>query len=399
MGVPHFGIDDNNDFWEDKINFYNEFYIKRKQNIQLLSHRDGTAIIWPWYSAKNGMVVWKHISPASIYKIIVDPFTEEMTALMTCSTIYYYDDRGYNASYLEEITYTEKQIIINRKGKLPNNISATEARKNPSQILPIFFSNGAEPGEIEGHSDYERILPYIKAYSEINIKAHETLLNLGAKLVQSTDDVATWLDQNGFSDINDIDVSSMDFIINRKDKEESKFEIPQNILEGHLSLMKNDFLNIVESSGIPEIVWGVKMQGNHASAQEQMGVLLSFVDEKQKQADASYRKLLEATLYLESIANNQTIPKNVNVIWNDIDSFDQLEKSTIFKNWSDGIGRLIESKAIDLQSAHGFLYQLSKGKITDSYEEFKKGIIEHGSLVAFLSQDYGGIRETTETDI
>ena len=37
----------------------------------------------------------------------------------------------------------------------------------------------------------------------------------------------------------------------------------------------NKFRKIVEGSGIPEICWGVKVEGNLASAEEQMGLLVS----------------------------------------------------------------------------------------------------------------------------
>ena len=166
--------------------------------------------------------------------------------------------------------------------------------------------------------------------------------------------------------------------------------------------MENDFKNIVESSGIPEIVWGLKMQGNHASAQEQMGVLLSFVDDKQRQADSPYRQLITATLKLEGIANNQTPPETISISWNDLDSLNEVERSTIFKNWADGVSTLLEKKSIDLQSAHSLLFSLTNGKITPDFEDFKKQVTEYGVLSAYLEQEYLAMRETgqnTEPDL
>jgi len=341
-------------------------------------------------------VRWKHIKPETVYKYIVDPDTNDLKALITKETITYYRENGKLSIYSEQKTYTEQKIIISRSGSPPENINKSEIKRNPVKMLPIVFANNRESGEIEGNSDYERIISYIKAYSEINKSAHETLINIGPKLVQYASDIDKWLAQNGYDSTSDVDISTVDFIGNVYEKEKTEFIIPQKIIDGHLSLMKNGFINMVEATGIPEIVWGVKMQGNHASAQEQMGVLLSFVDDKQRQAEVPYYQLMRATLLLEAIANTQKAPENIIISWNDLDSLNEVERSEIFKNWSDGLAKLLEYKSIDLQSAHNLLFNLTNGKITVNYEDFKEGIKEYGTLYAFLEQEYFDIRSTRE---
>jgi hypothetical protein len=393
MGVPHFATEDSNEFWNDLIYHYNNRTIQAKKNIQLICHRDGTAIIYPQYSAGKRLVEWKHIPVASVYRVLVDTFTDQITAIVTRESITYYDDMYSDKVYEETVIYTESNLIFQRSGTLPDNVPRNETRVNPVRGLPIIFTNQKEPGEFEGHSDYERIIPIIKAYSEVNKSGHETLINLSPKWVQSVSDQPDkWLTNNGITDINDVDVYTIDFVINKNESEKTEFVIPAGVVDGHLSIMKKDFQNIVETSGIPEIAWGLKTEGNHASAEEQMGILLSFVRDKQEQSRTPYLELLRWTVELESIANMMTPPRDLDIIWNDLDALSEKERSEIFKNYADGISALVEKSSIDLESIHDMLYEFTGGKLTNNFDEFRKNIINHGVLISELEQDPETIR-------
>lgn len=408
MGVPTFFLPDSNvpdyDFWVERFLFYNNALIKDKQNIQLLCHRDGTVGVYPWFDSKDGRVKLRWILPEDIKKIITDIETDEIKAIITEVRIQYYENNiDTYRIFDQKIIYTQSTIEIRRTGDIPVGLRTNIIRNNPTG-LPIFFRNNCEPREFDGHSDYERIVPHIYAYSQINEKAHQYVNNLGPKLVQAGDNVDSWLRNNGFinnqgiPDVGEVEIQTVDFIFNKLEKEKSEFIIPSGLVDNHLLLLKLDFWNIVQTSGIPEICWGLKTEGNHASAQEQMGILLSFVSGKQIQADNPYYDLLNKIIKLESIANTKKIPIDVGLSWNDLDVMTKVEKSEMFKNFADGISKLSESAGIDLQTIHNFLIELTKGKVETDYKTFEKQVKEYGTIKSYLEQEYIDIRETNSTD-
>lgn len=404
MGVPHTDIENwnkvrNKKFWEEKIKFYNEKYIQAKKMIQLLCHRDGTVWKWPWYDSKAGFVRWKTIFPDWIdnKKTIIDIDTEEIIQLVT-SIRYEFYQNGQIYNFEEERIYAKKTIVINRTGQIPPGMNNQDIKRNVLGILPVRFANNIEPGELEGHSDYERIIPVIKAYSSINLRAHENEQNMRPKQIQKTDSPDQWKANNShlYDGDNYIDISCVDLVLN-KPEEDTRFEVPTGLNDNAIVLMRNDFWLIVETSGIPEICWGLKTEGNHASVEEQIGILLSFVHDKQNQANDPYLVLMTATLQLEAIASTQRRPEGIKNVWNDLSALTETEKAQIFRDYAQGIEKLLVNYAIDLQSAHKLLYELTNGMITSDFDDFSKQIKEYGTLKAFLEQEYISIRETEET--
>lgn len=395
MGFPHFDIEEiektpDQEFWTERLDFYNEKYFMNKQQIQKLCHIAGTILIYPWFDLKAGYVKWLFIKPKYITDVFVNPDTHELTGIVTTINYTFYGEDGKYYYFTEKKKFTAKKIITTRTGNIPPNVRELEIRKNPAGILPVVFTNDVEPGEFEGHSEFERILPIVKAYSEINLRAHEEAANMKAKLIQNVDDYKTWMKNNGFDDISDVSIENVDFIINKGDTEKTEIIVPKNLIDNHIKLMNLDFWGVVEGSGIPEICWGLKTEGNHASAKEQMMVFLSYVSLKQKQVENPYLDLINATFKLEAIAYNQTPPEDVINRWNELDAMTEVERSEIFSNWATGLQKLIDSHAIDLQGVHEILLSLTKDLITSDFEEFKKQLTEYGTLRGFLDAGFNG---------
>ncbi len=362
-----------------------------------MCHRDGTIWKWPWFDSQVNYVRLKTIKPEEISYALMDPDTEEITVLQTSINYQFYDENQKLYNYTETRTYTKKIIQIKRTGSVPSQLNPEDIRRNPLGMLPIRFANNIEPKELEGHSDYERIIPVIKAYSTVNRRAHENEAKMSPKLVQKAMNVNDWKNNNSslFENNEIIDIQSINFIINIEG-EETKFEVPKGLNDNAIILLKNDFKLVVESSHIPEICWGLKTEGNHASAEEQMGMLLSYVSDKQTQADKPYLKLITAIMQLEAIANTRKVPEGIKNTWNDLTSLTDVEKATIFKDIATGLEKLLANYAIDLQSAHKLLYERTNGMITSDFDDFAKQVKEYGTLKAFLEQEYISIRETEQ---
>jgi hypothetical protein len=402
MGFPHFDVKNwnevnNSKWWKERFEFYNDNYIMTKQGIQKLSHITGTVGIYPWFDSKAGYVKLYFIKNKYITDIYTNPDTQELTGLRT--EIYYMftwkDGKDYNFSEVK--TYTKSKITTVRTGSYPPEIRKSETKRNPLGKLPVIFTNDKEPGEFEGHSDFERITPIVKAYSEVNLTAHEEVANQRAKLIQQVNDKDAWLKANGYDNIEDVSIEDVDFILN-KEGEETDIKVPENLVDNHVKLMNLDYWNLSQTSRIPEIFWGLQATGNHASAGRQDKYGLAFVKSKQQQADQPYKELAEDIMILDAMAYNQTVPENIICTWDDFDSMTETEKAEVFDKWSSGIQKLVDSHAIDLQGVHEMLRELTKNKIEEDYEIFKKQIAEYGTLRSMLEQEYGGMRDFQRGD-
>jgi hypothetical protein len=402
MGFPHYDIEDldnikNKEFWEEKLKYYNETFYMMKQHIEKITLIAGTFLVYPWFDSKTGLVKWMIIKPKFITDIFIDPLTQETTGLLIERKYTYYNDVNKYFYFTEKILYEKNKITITRTGSVPSQLKPLEIRRNPIGILPIVFTNDVEPGEFEGHSEFERILPIIKAYAQINLRAHEECANIKAKLIQQVNDAKIWKKNNNCVDINDFSIEDTDFILN-VEGEETKIEVPQNLVDNNIKLMNLDFWGIVEGTGIPEICWGLKTEGNHASAAEQMAVFLAYIGLKRKQFTSPFLELVTISFKLEGQAYNQELPENIIITWNDLSLLTEVEKSEIFKNWSEGFEKLAGVHSISLEDIHEILIKLTDGTITHDFSDFKNQCKEYGAFRSFLDQEYGGMRDFEDLD-
>lgn len=402
MGFPHFDVEDwkkvkNKKWWEIRFKFYNEKMIIDKQDIQKLCHITGTVGVFPWFDSKAGFVKLYFIKSKYITDIYTNPDTQELTGIKTeIKYIFNWED-GKEYNFTEVKIYTKNQVKTIRTGIFPPGIRGTEIKRNPNGELPVFFTNDRERGEFEGHSDFQRIVPLVKAYADILLEAHEEVLNMKAKLIQKVENLNKWLQANGYNNVDEVSIENVDFVLN-VGEETTDIIVPQHLIENHIKILNLYFWNIIETARIPEIFMGKNMSGNHASAGKQDKYGLAFVAAKQQQAHPQYVKLANIIIKLDAMAYNQNPPENIICTWDDFDSMTEVERAEVFDKWCAGFQKLGDNHGIDMQGIHAMLLQLTKGMITEDYKNFKKQVEEYGSLRAFLEQDYGGMKDFQQDD-
>lgn len=401
MGFPHFDVEDwkkvkNKKFWEKQFKYYNEKFIYMKKQIQLICHAAGTVLVFPWFDSKSGNVRWLFILPKHVTKIMTDIVTKEVSGLITSIEYEFYDDKDKLCYFTEEKKYTRTQIETRRKGILPSGVNASEIRRNPTGILPVIFTNERKPDEFEGHSELERILPLIKAYAQVSQVAHENVLNIKPKQIQSVNDYEAWKAANGITDTSTFSIENKDLILNKAPDEKTEVIVPQHVVTNFTDILKLDFWGIIEGSGIPEICFGMQMVGNAASPEVQIKVLLAYTGQKQDQVDTPYVQLVTATMGLIAMAYNQTLPEEIVNVWNCLDSLTDVERSTIFKNYGDTLQKLIDSNAVSLEFVHKLLLSLTEELVEPNFEKFKKQLQEFSSLRSYLDQAYDARNDFTK---
>jgi len=265
------------------------------------------------------------------------------------------------------------QISYSSAGGMTAGLENVEYR-NPSGELPIAFPNEVEPGETRGISDYARILPDLKNYHDVDLAWSTELAKFKPKLVLGVKNVDKWLQQNGYSSLDDLDVPSADVLFYLKAEEEPPQIVSLPNSDAYSAKLQQTFHKIVEGSGVPEIAWGLKTQGNHASAEEQMGTLVQYARSKQAQKREQYQRLFGASLRLLSAAR-MVAPKEFTVEWNKLDAVSDQVRSEIFRNFAQGIGYAMQWAGITDRQLYGFWKLNFPDATEEDYEEFREGTL------------------------
>lgn len=383
MGFPVVTSVDDDLTTERLVKITERFKMEMKK-IHIQSHRDGTCWIYPKYDRESGLVVWEFIPDDSITDIVKDLNTGKVIAIYTDERINI--KTGYNSiARVRRIRiFTKQKVEVMYKdvqGSL-SGIIRDKSMRNPVGILPIPFANNSDGSEIRGYSDYERILSNLKNYHDTKLAASEILAKFKTKMVLSNlDNVDDWLDQNGLDDIDELDVADSEIFFNVKE-EGLDFKVPERTTDGHMLSLKNDFRLIVQGSGIPEIVFGVKTEGNANTAEEQMSALISFVKDKQREKIRPYEILFMATMRLIQIVEpgNNYQPDNLVVTWNDLDAVSDKVKSEIFRNFAQGLAAIMNVAALTKKQLYNLWKENFPNATTEDYNDF---IVEIEKMSAF----------------
>lgn len=382
----------DNEILQEQLKIILEQKSRKITQINLQSHREGTIWIYPFFSAKEKKVIWEFIPDDIVSDIIRNIDTGEIMSIITDESITV--STGYNktATVGRRRTFTRTKVITQwtQKAQIPSQL-VDKAQRNVSGILPIPFANNADGDEVRGHSDYERILPDLKSYHDIDLNWSYILAKFAPKMVQYiSDTVEEWKANNGIDDINtDLDISTIDLIFNKYDQEKTEFAFPQNAHEAFVSALQKRFKKIVDGSGIPEMLFGTKVEGNHATAEEQMDILVKFIEDKRKQKNDAYQKLFETTILLERTAGLQPMQEtDITIEWNALDAVSEKTKSEIFFNFARGMNQLIAVAGITKKQSFELWRYLYAFATENDFEKFKLGLSEMARHKQFTNLDY-----------
>jgi hypothetical protein len=338
-------------------------------------------------------VVWEFIPDETVTDVIRDLDTGDVLKIITDEQITVSTDYNKTADVRRKRTFTPEKITIewlSGATSFPQELRNVSAR-NPLGSIPIAFTNNRDGDEVRGHSDYERLLPDLKDYHDIDLKRSTILSKFDPKLVQtlaSGEDVNTWLANNGWSSIADIKVHELDLIINLAEAK-TEFAFPEGVFESYEAALKTKFRKLVEGSGMPEILWGTKVEGNRASAEEQMDTLVKFVEDKRAQKTDSYKQLFAATVALDRMANmEEGAEAEIEIEWNALDAISEETKSKIFLSFSQGAAALVTAAAVSKEQLFALWREMYPKATEDDYRKFVVGISDMAKHKSFAAASY-----------
>jgi len=352
----------------------NDLLLKFSQDMQSINtqcHREGTIWIWPSYDSRERMLRWEFIPDESVSDIIVDINTREILKIIVDEEITITTAYNETANVRRRREFTKQKITVTWAGQVPENVN-DEAYRNPVNILPIPFANNKDGEGHRGYSDYERIIADLKDYNDIDLAQSTMLAKFKIKQVQYfSSSVDEWLNNNGYDTLADIDIAATDFVMNKTDAEKTEYLFPERAYEAWEAALKRKFRKIVEGSGLPELLWGTKVTGNMASAEQQMDTFVLFVKNKQSQKTQVYYELFIASLQLLVTAGEIPAVPDLKIKWNELSAISEKVKSEIFGNFARGAALLIDAAGITKEQLHKLWEQMYPDTTEDDFETFK----------------------------
>jgi hypothetical protein len=135
-----------------------------------------------------------------------------------------------------------------------------------------------------------------------------------------------------------------------------------------------------------------------------MDLVVKLVEDKRMQKSNAYQKLYEDTLKLKMSSTMINTEIEVEIEWNKLDAVSEETKSIIFKNFAEGMNKLITVAGITKEQVFELWNQLNPTATEDDLKKFKKGLTEMASHYQFsqmpfeLAADFQGIQDI-DTDI
>ena len=375
MGLPIPKVEDEN--LQDEYTRIVEDHSQDFRMIHLQCHRDATCWIWPFWSSKLNRDVWEFIPDDSICDIVRDLETGEVVKLFVDEELVVTVDYLTVAIVRRRRTFTKEKLIVEWLGSntsLPGYFK-TMVFQNVLGIMPIPFANNRDGNEVRGHSDYERILTDLKNYHDTDLAMSQFLVRFKPKQVQTlapSEDPNRWMENNGITSVKDIDVAMDDFILNVNGAS-TEFVWPQGFQDALGAKLNQIFWKIVQASGIPELMWGTKVEGNLASADNQVDLVVQFIGDKQDQKVEPYKKLFQATARLRAMAKLAIIPDiPVEIEWNALDLSPERIKAVMLRDFASAMSALIASAGITKEQVFNFYQRFYPELTPQDQEDFDK---------------------------
>jgi hypothetical protein len=265
-------------------------------------------------------------------------------------------------------TITADQIIL----KYENDEKPERKLPNPMGFVPaVHIPNEGESGQLHASSDLEPVEPYLKFYNDVMLHAGSaSQLHSTAKLVLRMRDVERFL-KNNFSEA-EIVAGRLRF----KNKDVLFFESgdPDLITTGSsiyaenaeiiqakaplgdtTTLLEYIFLNIVDTTEIPEWAFGGAIASSKASVSEQSGPIVHKT--KRKRAMVEEKWALVGRMMLKAVLNKK---ERVTTNWDELGMRDLKTEGEAFRNFAESFIALNDGQMVSKSTSVEVLRKIMK---------------------------------------
>jgi hypothetical protein len=354
------------------------------QQAHIESQREGTIWVWPKWDAVRARLYWEFIPDQYVTDIIRDLETGEPIQIIVQEALVVSTGFGLTSTVTRTRVFTAQSVEVKYSGQVPAGLKS-KSQRNPIGTLPIPLAHEPDGDELRGHSVYGRILSDLKGYHDTDLAMTDNLSKFKTKLlagVSSPDDFAVAQGYNNAADLfTNFDLWSVDMILYLQGKEAppSLLTAPVGSIQAYTEALKIKFRKIIEGSGIPEIAWGLKTEGNLASVEENMAALMMYVKGLQREVTGPWEKIFTASLKLTLIATmGGARDFEIRITWNDLDAMSDKTKAEVFRNFCEGLSKIMSTASVTKAQLYR-LWKLNYPNVTEEeFEEFSAEINKMG---------------------
>jgi hypothetical protein len=334
----------------------------------------GTAWRWCRWSQKLNRIIWEVIPDQNITDIELDLDTNEINVIWD-HVMFKYSD-GYN-----KVKFAERKRRIGRDYiqvwyTSDNRELKNIKMNNPFGFIPIPFGHECKEDEWRGHSIYGRNLRLFKSTHDVQRKRDEILAKFKPKLKQQTENPDTWLKNNGYNNLTDIDPFNDDFFINKPDKEDTSFlYLPADATRQHTEAIKSNNNLIVLGSGAPELFWPGLATGNHASTDTQKDLGIAYIHDLRRELNRAYTLMFNQSLTIKGYME-QTRYGEVKNGWDQFEMVSKQVQARIFQMFTQGLGAIIQSASMGYDDIKYFIDKFYPDMPERTRSKIKDGMFE-----------------------
>lgn len=379
---------------------YDEFNVPFR-DITRMANRDANCYVWPQWQEDN--VEFIIIPPEAVRETWIDPVTKKVIGYLLKERVVYNTKDKKDRIADIEVSVTADSVIKNIviDGKKVSNQTYT----NPFKVLPIIhFANDKEPFETGGHSELENIEPILKFYHDMTLDAGVTQKRDGRpKTKISTDQPATWIDNNFGSGAWDamkagqakLSMQDRDLFVNKVDEDVEYIE--SNKATGDYSkLSEIAFINLIEGSQTPEIIFGANLGTNLAAAIEQRPIWRLRVRRNQDQFKKNWDDVIKLAFKIYGFATFTNLERDFELEWPDPDFASTKEKADSLNIISNALFKLKQGFMLSDEEIFNTLKKYKLLVLLDNYKKHDAQVSETVDVTAERTEKVEPDKETED---
>lgn len=374
--------------------------------VHRIAEREGVAYIWP-QMGKDGKLRFDVLRPETVRDICIDPETKEVVGYIIQDDMSYKTLDGNTHNIQKLITVTDKHMLITTTGGDVTTAQGTQTITNIFGFIPIIaFLNDNEPWELRGHSELENIEPQLKWYNDMTVEAGRAQKRDGhPKLKCTVNSVEDFIDNNfgagSFAKVQrgeqlNIDNKDIFFLENKnlENDAESVAYVESNKTTGEYNDMsEKSFTNLIEGAQAPEINFGANMGTSLSSVREQRPAYIKKIQGKQRQYEASWRKVIRASLAILGISYFRAYEDSYTFSWPTPDFASEQEKSATLNTLMTSMIKAKEAHILGDTEIYDTLKKLDILDVKQKEEDHNKDVEDTAKKITEREPDKTAIQD------
>jgi len=392
-GVPRF-VTENKKLQQ----VYKEFTVPFR-DVHRMAARDANVYVWPQWQENN--IEFVVIPPEVVKTCWIDPLTKKVVGYVLKERVVHNTKKKNGVITDIEITVTAASVT--KKITTDGQKVTTNILDNPFKTIPlIHFANDKEPFELGGHSELENIEPILKFYHDMTLDAGITQKRDGRpKTKITTDQPATWVDNNFGTGAwaamkagqASLSMQNRDLFVNRVNEDVEYIE--SNKATGDYSeLSKKAFMNLIEGSETPEIIFGANLGTNLAAAVEQRPIWKLRVERNQNQFKKNWDEVLKLAFKIYGFATFTNLEREFEFEWPDPDFASTKEKADSLNVLSNALWKLKQGFIVSDEEIFNTLKNYKLLVLEDNYKKHDNQVSETVDVTAERTEKIEPAKDT-----